>query len=245
MSLNFTQITNKIWKSTKQNNATYPLDDGQNGGMVADINLALDELYCEALRNNGWNVDDYNQSDYPIITCNLVAGQRDYTFIKDQSGNLVLDIYKVQVMNTSTGKYCDLKPVDQQTNSKDPNIVPPTMTDGLNTQGIPTTYDLTANGFFLDLIPSTSIINGLKVFIDREPTYFTASDTTKVPGIDGLTHDYLYLKPAYEWARDNGGTNVQELFRDVGISFAKVQTRYGVREKNINRRMDAGRQNNK
>lgn len=232
MSLNFTNITNKIWRSTGTNSANYSL-----ANMVIDINLAQDEVWAEALKNNGWNVDDFNQSDYPIITTDLVLGQRDYSFIKDNSNNYVLDIYKVQIMNEQ-GVYEDLEPVDQQSEA------PTTMTDGQNSTGTPTTYDKTGNGIFLDLIPSYNKTNGLRVFIDREPTYFTVSDTTKVSGIDMLCQDYLYLKPAYEYCRDKNLPQKESLFRDLQVSMAKIKERYGTRQKDVPNRMSAMRQNN-
>lgn len=244
MSLNFTQIVDKIHRTTRTNDATYPLAD-----IVEDVNLAQDEVFAEALKNNGWNVDDFNHSKYPIIYTNLVAGQRDYTFIYDEDGNLVLDIYKVQVMDQS-GTYHDIRPVDQQVNTAmnawgtEP-ISPVTMTDGQDTTGLPTCYDKTGNGIFLDLVPSYNKTAGLRVFIDREMTYFTTSDTTKISGIDGLCHDYLYLKPSYEYARDFGLDTSEKIFRDLQISMQKIKERYGKREKDVNKRMTPAYQNNR
>jgi hypothetical protein len=235
--LNFTQIVNKINRACGTNDTTYPL-----ANKAIDVNLTQDEVWVEALKNNGWNVDDFNQTDYPIIYTDLVAGQRDYSFITDGSGNRVLDIYKVQIKGAD-GVYKDIKLVDQQSDTADTS-----MTDGLQLTGAPTTYDLTGNGIFLDLIPNASnvtLIAGLKVFIDRTPTYFTSSDTTKVSGIDALCSDYLYLKPAYEYARDKGLGNREALFRDLQISMEKIKTRYGTRQKNMPNRIVALRENNR
>ena len=233
MSLTFTNIKNKIWRATGTNEANY-----SSANIAVDVNLAQDEVWCEALKNNGWNVDDFNQLEYPIIYVDLVANQRDYSFIKDAQNNYILDIYKVMVMGTD-GIYREIKPVDQQSES------PSTMTDGQNSTGTPTAYDKTGNGIFLDLIPNYSKTKGVKVFIDREPTYFTSSDTTKVSGIDMLCDDYLYLKPSYEYARDKGRENREALYRDLLVSMAKVKTRYGTREKDVPHRMMAMRENNK
>lgn len=244
MSLTFTQITNKLRRTTKTNSATYVTAD-----IVEDVNLAQDEVFAEALKTNGWNVDDFNQTDYPIIYTNLVSGQRDYTFIRDGSNNLILDIYKVQIMGQD-GIYRDIYTVDQQLNT-DKNawatrpVSPTTLTDGQNSTGTPTCYDKTGNGIFLDLIPSYSKTAGLRVFIDREMTRFVDTDTTKVSGIDGLCHDYLYLKPAYEYARDNALESKETLFRDLGIAWKRIQMRYGVREKDVNKRATPVYQNNK
>jgi hypothetical protein len=233
MSLTFTQIVNKIQRATGLNTANYSLAD-----IAIDVNLAQDEVWAEALKNNGWNIDDFNQPDYPIIYTDLASGQRDYSFIRDENDSMVLDIYKVQVMGED-GIYRDLKPVDQQSSD-----VQTSMTDGQEATGIPTSYDKTANGIFLDLVPSYDKALGLKVFIDREPTYFVSTDTTKVSGIDPLCHDYLYLKPSYEVCRDKGKPNAEKIYRDLQVSMAKIKERYGTREKDVVRRAVPMRQNN-
>lgn len=232
MSLTATQIFSKIDRACGTNSTTYTL-----ANKAIDVNLAQDEVWAEALKNNGWNVDDFNQTDYPIIYTDLELGQRDYTFITDGSGNRILDIYKVMIMGED-GIYKTIEPVDQQVET------PNSMIDGQNKTGTPTCYDLTANGIFLDLIPSYSKTKGLKVFIDREPTYFTSSDTSKVSGIDTLCHDYLYLKPSYEWCRDHSRENVEQLFRDLQISMDKIKKRYGGRNKNTEPRLNPMIQNN-
>lgn len=233
MSINFTNIQNKIWRATGTTSTTYTA-----ANIAIDVNIAQDEVWSEALLNNGWNVDDFNQVDYPIIKTNLNSGQRDYTFITDETGNRIIDIYKVMIMDEN-GVYQTIPQVDQQAET------PSSMIDGQNATGTPTCYDLTSNGIFLDKIPSYSKTLGLKVFIDREPTYFTASDTTKVSGIDPLCHDYLYLKPSYEYARDKGLNQSEKLFRDLQVSMQKIKTRYGARDKDLKPRIVAMQQNNK
>lgn len=216
-------------------------DDGDISGnatrlaqFTGKINTAQDEVMAEALKVNGWNVDDFNHTKDPFITIPLVSGQRDYHFSTDQEGSLILNIYKVMVLN-SNGLYVELDPVDQQSHdSNQVNLA--SFWNGQNTTGMPTRYDKTGNGVFLDPIPLTGSVTlaaGLKVFIDRESTYFAVSDTTKISGIDGLCHDYLYLKPSYEYARDKGLQNRETLFRDVQVSMKKIKERYGGREKDV------------
>src|SRR3990167_11282297 len=63
---------------------------------TSDVNQALDDFWAIAIPASGtWQLDDSNQTDYPIITTNLVASQRDYSFTTDGSSNLILDIYRV------------------------------------------------------------------------------------------------------------------------------------------------------
>jgi hypothetical protein len=83
------------------------------------------------------------------------------------------------------------------------------------------------------------------MFISRQSSYFLSSDTTKVAGIDGLCHDYLYLKPAYEYARDKNLPQKETLYRDLQISIKKIHDRYGTREKDVEKRLIPNLESNK
>lgn len=219
---------------------------------TAQVNLALDEFMLIAIKASGlWQVDDSNQSDYPILTTNLVSGQRDYPFTTDGSGNLILDIYRVLVKDAS-GVYQEMKPVDQQTpnnnNSRTTGFV-----DGRNLTGVPTEYDKTANALFLNLIPNYNAAAGVKMLINREASYFSISDVTKKPGVPGLFHRYFFIKPAYEYARKNGSANLAALQAEVvkyegneslGIK-GSIEIYYNNRQKDTRRGMRANVERNK
>ena len=168
------------------------------------LNNALSKAVSTIFEVGGtWQFDDSNQTDYPIITTNIVSGQRDYSFTADGSGNLILDVYKVLVANQA-GLYEEIWPVDQQ------SYAPRNYLSGQNLGGIPITYDKTANGIFLDPIPNYNYTAGLKVLINREPSYFTTSDTTKKPGFAGLFHEYLAMHASYYYCLANQITNVKK-----------------------------------
>jgi len=187
----------------------YELEIGANLGDIsgnttklkqftAEANVSLDRYLKLAIEASGrFQLDDSNHTDYPIITTNLVAGQRDYSFTTDEDGHLILDIYKVLVKNTTTGRYEEIYPVDVQSQSDTENF-----TDGQDTQGHVYRYDKTGNGLFLDLVPSESVTAGIKIYINREGSYFAYTDTTKTPGFP-FYQEYFYLKPAYNYARRN------------------------------------------
>ena len=200
-------IVDAIYKNTSADTNKYPLMD-----MIADINLALDNLMSIAFRASGvWQLDDSNHADYPIITTNLISGQRDYSFTWDGAGNLILDIYRVMVADQN-GRYYDLRPVDQQTSSFiTQDLTAQNLVNGQNLQGYPTIYDKTANGIFLDTIPSYNYTNGLKIFINREASHFSVptinvADNT-MPGIDGRLHEYLVVRPTAYYAARRGLKN--------------------------------------
>lgn len=169
---------------------------------ISDTRSAWDRYLYLSFRSNGtWQYDDSNHIDYPIIYRNIVSGQQDYTFTTDEQSNLILDIYKVAVLQSATAtEYTELLPVDQQKSGQ--------YSDGISSEssqtGTPNFYDKTANGVFLDLTPNYNATNGLKIWINREASYYTYTDFTnnpsKMPGCPGIHHDYFFLRPAMEEA---------------------------------------------
>lgn len=221
MSLTYTQITNSIDRKVKSNSVSYPIAD-----KTAEVNESLDFIYSTIFSTSGkWQFDDTNHSDYPIISTSLVSGQRDYTFVTDQQGNLILDIYKVMVKDEN-GTFFEIYPVDQQSDEYTQGFW-----SGLNQTGVPSRYDKTANGIFLDAIPSYDSTNGLKIFINREGSYFQTTDTTKKPGFAGLFHEYLALRPAYKYAQTNGLKNEKSLLSDLLTMEGKIKKYYRDRSK--------------
>ena len=106
-----------------------------------------------------------------------------------------------------------IKPIDQQSDDNAYDLVAEN-----SATGIPYQYDKTANGIFFDPIPSYSATNGLKIYINREPSYFVSGDTTKKPGCPGIHHRYFALKPALDYARRNSLANYN-LIREEVVSF--------------------------
>lgn len=236
MSLQFSNTTTKAGVIQHIEQSCGFDDGGITGNTVlmaqftGKVNVAQDDVLAEALRNKGWKIGDFNHTKDPFITIDLVSGQRDYHFSTDQEGSLILGILKVMVKNSS-GIYVEMESVDMYgENTED-------FWDGNDTTGMPTRYSKKDNGIFFDIIPVTGSVTlsaGIKVFIDRESTYFATTDTTKVSGIDGLCHDYLYLKPSYEYARDKGLQNRESLFRDMQVAWKKIEQRYASVNKDEN-----------
>jgi hypothetical protein len=190
---------------------------------TADVNEAIDDYVALAIPASGkWQFDDTNHTKYPIITTNLVAGQRDYSFLLDEQNNMILDIYRVYVKDEN-GTYNLIDPVDRQSGS---DVAP--MYDGLEVQGVPYRYDKTANGIFLDSVPSYSISAGLKIEIAREGSYFVSSDTTKKPGVP-VEHKYFYLKPALKKARINNLASYDKILKEIEDCESKIIRHFGNR----------------
>jgi hypothetical protein len=246
MSLSFSDTTNYkgVIQEIERELSFNPGDISSNAiklkEFTAGVNLAFDDFIALAFKSNGtWQFDDSNHTDYPIINTNLVASQRDYTFTTDEGGNLILDIFKVAVKDPS-GIYQDVDPVDTQSQEGMQSFY-----DGINTTGTPTRYDKTANGIFLDVIPSYNSTNGLKVYINREPSYFTYTDTTKKPGVPGDLHRYFVLKPAYDYARRKNLAIRDSLQIELMRFEEKIKERFSERTRDERRRLTTTNESNK
>lgn len=201
---------------------------------TADVNLAWADYLSLALPASGtWQYDDSNHTDYPFIKTALVAGQRDYTFTSDQQGNLILDIFKVAILPSADATlYQEIRPVDQQTRDHAPDMVAENPA-----QGVPLDYDKTGNGIILGTIPDYTAPHGLKVYINREASHFTTSDTDKKPGCPGLHHEYFVLKPAHRYARRNTLKNAPLLERQVLLMEQSITEYFSKRERDERHRI--------
>lgn len=247
MSIKFSDTTNKngLVQFFEREIGANPGDVSGNAtrlqAFTADVNVAMDDFVALAIRSSGtWQFDDSNQSDYPIITTDLKAGQRDYTFTTDGSGNLILEIYRVFIKNQA-GVYQEVYPIDAQSDANTQSL-----TDGRETQGTPYRYDKTANGFFVDPVPSYDSTAGVKAYINREATYFASIDTTKKPGVPGIFHKYFYLKAAYAYAARKGmeiaGGRLRNgaftgLLMQVNDLESQIADYFGERERDVRHRL--------
>lgn len=196
---------------------------------TGSINLALDKAFHIIFKADGrWQFDDGNHTTYPILTGNIVANQRDYSFTADSDSNLILDIMRVFYRSSTTTPYFELFPIDVQ--SADESEIS-TFADGMNTSAQPSRYDKTATGIFLDTLPPSNVTSGLKLYVNREGSYFATSDTTKVAGFSGLYHEILVLEPCYRYARANN-LQKQEVFkRDLLEMEKRLEEFYSKRDR--------------
>lgn len=192
------------------------------------VNMALDNAFHLIFKADGrWQFDDNNHTTYPILTIDLVDGQRDYSFTADADSNLILSIDRVFLRMSTSEPYYEIFPRDVQTDAEGEISG---FVDGLNTEGRPQTYDKTATGIFLDPIPNASVTAGLKVYVNREGSYFATDSTTKTPGFAGLYHDYLAIWAAYDYALANRLDAQETLKRDMLEMEEKITDFYSRRD---------------
>jgi hypothetical protein len=173
--------------------------------IVNSVNSYLDRVAGYAIgadRRFQW--DDTNHTKLPIGTTNLVANQSDYSFLTDEQGNRILTLTRIDVKD-SNGDWIQLRPIDQFE-------VDGALDEFYPTAGQPLYYDkINDNVVRLYPKPLTSVTSGLKFYFQRTPSYFTASDTTKEPGVAAILHRGFVISASYDGAITLGLPNVQPL----------------------------------
>lgn len=247
MSIQFSSTANKngiiqlIERNVGMPDGTITNDSTLLAQFTADVNVALDRAWALIIKSAGsWHFDDNNNTDYPVMSTNLVSGQRDYSFTTDGSNNLVLEIFKINLASPS-GIFQEIYPIDFEAptvktgNREDIS----TFWDGQNASGTPYRYGKLGNGIFLDPIPNYNYTSGLQLLVDREPYYFLTTDTTKKPGFAGIFHEYLALWPSSMYAIRKQLGNAKDLFTLTTSMERAIQDYYSTRQKDAPSRMAA------
>jgi hypothetical protein len=156
------------------------------------INRALDKVTSLILASDGrWEFDDTNYTDLPIGVSTLVNNQPDYSLSVEH-----LRVLRVEILNNQ-GVYTKLDPIDIN------DIQYQGMTEFLNGAGTPLYYDIQGGSVFLYPKPQTgyvTMLSGLKVYFQRQPSYFVSTDTTKKPGFSTIFHRLVSRWACYDYA---------------------------------------------
>jgi len=202
---------------------------------IRDVNNAYANYFLIGAMTEGrWQLDDTNHTKYPIITTALTANQQDYSFTVDEQNNQILDIYRVEIVDPN-GLAIELSPIDQF------DIKGQALTEFMKDEATPIYYDKTANGIILYPAPNYTNSAGLKIYYNRTPSYFTvsstvASDTTK-PGIPDVFHEYLALRPSYQYCLRKGLPQTANLKQDMLLMEESIKSYYMSRSKDEVKRM--------
>jgi hypothetical protein len=172
--------------------------------IVNSVNNYLDMVTGYAISEDAkFQWDDTNHSKLPIGTTNLVSGQSDYSFLTDEQNNRILTLTRIEIKD-SGGNCTKLEVLDETQE--------PLALDAVIVSGWPTGYyKLADNVIRLNKLPSSSVTSGLKFYFQRTPSYFTATDTTKEPGVAAILHRGFVIAGAYDAALTLGLQNLQAL----------------------------------
>lgn len=176
--------------------------------IVNSCNNYLDKVTGYAIgadRRFQW--DDTNHTELPEGKRDLTVSVTDYSFLLDEQGNTILTLTKVEMLDG--GYYRPLMPVDKSDANYDADSFG-------QVSGTPQYYDKIADNIIrLDMIPTATVTNGLRFTFQRTPSYFTASDTTKTPGVAPILHRGFVIASAYDIALTLGLQNVQLLAMEM------------------------------
>lgn len=185
--------------------------------------------------------DDTNHTKLPIGTMSLVAGQTDYSFLTDEQGNTILNLLAVSLLHSATGRETKLSPVDIADQTRD------FASFGVET-GTPREYDKIADNIVrLDRKPSAADVSAylLKLYFQRTASYFTASDTSKEPGVSPLLHRGFVIASAYDGALTLGLMNLQPLSVELQKEEKKMKDYFKIRNTDVPSRLEPFIQSNK
>ena len=110
-------------------------------------------------------------------------------------------------LKDENGDWTELEPID-----RNDTLIP---YDELFSSGTPKYYDKFANSAFLFPTPNFDAQESLRVWFQRDASYFTASDTVKKPGIPSVFHKYIALKMAEPYLRDNKKENYVSVRNEI------------------------------
>lgn len=208
--------------------------------IVNSVNNYLDTVTGYLIATDKrFSFDDTNHTKLPIGTIDLTANQSDYSFLTDEQGNKILTLTRADVLESSGGDWRQLTNIDQLE-------IPGAVDEFESTAGIPQYYDkLSDNIVRLFPKPSATITGGLKLYFQRTPSYFTASDTTKEPGVPALLHRGFVIAAAYDGAITLGLPNLQPLSVEMQKEEQKMIKYFAGRNKDETRRAMPAYQNNK
>ena len=137
-----------------------------------------------------WEFDDKNYTNLPFATTDMVDEQQDYTL-----PSTAQKILRVEVKNSS-GDWQQLDQLDQ-------TEIGGAMTEFYETSGMPAFYDIVGNSLMLYPKPDTASVTltaGLKVYVAREISEFSLTDTSTEPGFADDFHRGLSLGAALDKA---------------------------------------------
>lgn len=161
--------------------------------ITKDVNSALDN-YLEIANAEApkIKVDDTNHSSEQKMLINLVSGTKRYTFGSDANSNQIMRIDRIDILRAD-GTSKRLKVFNRE------EITDVGLASYNSVSGEPDGYYIDGEEVVFDRAPNYNSTNGMTLFIQRTGSYFASTDTTKVPGIPNIHHDYLWIRPSFYW----------------------------------------------
>ena len=145
-----------------------------------------------------WKYDDNNYTTFPTGTTTLVASQQDYSLPSS-----ALKIERVEVMDVD-GNYQIVNPITKEW------IKSQSISEFYETPGMPVYYSMEADSILLYPAPaagSVTLAAGLKIYINRDVSTFSLTDTSTTPGFDPIFHRGVSMGAALDFANSRNMVN--------------------------------------
>lgn len=173
-----------LYGTSETFNDSYTLAD-----RTRNINITLDETVAEMFKADpNWDYDDTTNTDFPIATTDLVAGQDNYSF-----PDSTLVINRVRIMD-SNGDLRTLEPVTRAELSD----------SELQATGRPTKFYKKGGSLLPIPIPDYGATGGVEIEFQRGANHFETTDVNVSPGFNSLFHQILSVGAALRYALGNG-----------------------------------------
>lgn len=212
-------ISTKITNLTNCDTTQY-----SNANRLIDINIWYRNLETEILKSqDSWDFDDTNNTDFPIITTNLIANQQDYSLPVS-----TLEIKRAEITFDGVNWY-PLNAFDNGSRLK--SLATNSLSDFVTTNPY---YDVQYGSVFLYPIPTSNVTAGLKLWVTRTVTDFTLSDLTtgtKLPGIDPLFQDIIAYGTAFDFCMSKGLPQTNNLKVVLDEKLTNLRNHYSRRAK--------------
>jgi len=174
--------------------------------------------------------DDGNQTDFPILSTNLVANQPDYSIPLTEK---VIKIKRAEITYDGS-TWSRLAPLDiNETNSPTD-----TVSIGNDFETSQPFYDFQYGSIFLYPIPEANVTGGLKLWVTREVMEYSGDASpatgevgnTDEPGFEEAFHRMLSLGPALDWllVKQPKNTNlISSIKEELATLEARLKEHYG------------------
>ncbi len=219
-------IANKARALTHSDTSAYTASN-----LLIDINIWYEKVVSMIFESqDDTDFDDSRNTNYPIVTTSMVAGQRDYSIPVSEN---VLKIKRVDITYDGVN-YFRAKPFDNgavfwgmgNATNEDANMI----------KAAPL-YDIQYNSLFIYPLATAADVSAgatIRVEWERDIVVFTTgdyttdpNDSTVIPGIDVHFHPMIAYGAAYEFANANNLPQLGNIKQDLQDWENRLRTAYG------------------
>lgn len=207
-----TGIVDDVLFKTNNNTTSYPLVD-----ITRNINIGYGEIIAVILRNDKkWKFDDTNQTLTLEATFNLSTGVSEYGLLASipDAAQDWTNFWGIEIKD-SNGNWLPLKPITRD----DVKRMGYAWDEYKDTSATPDEYMIEGTQLYLKAAPNYDSSDGGKIYMQRNPSYFASTDTTKVPGFASNFHYLLSLYGQRGWWEkvDQGKVALVQQLIDRGL----------------------------